>query len=161
MLSGTVASRDDRDRLVLFVRTYWDTARAVDDELVIDPHASVFSGLRLVDLESAPFDDDSDVITPALAVQLDRLVSVMLGAPELSLHVVGNTDEAGDPTRNLVVSQRRANAVVNYLASRGVSWSRLTTQPAGESNPLEPELIGSASQLNNRTEVVVFGLIGR
>ena len=49
--------------------------------------------------------------------------------------MVGNTDQQGDETRNFVVSQRRADAVVDYLVAEGDRPARLTTQPAGAIEP--------------------------
>ena len=48
----------------------------------------------------------------------------------------GNTDQHGEETRNFVISQRRAEAVVDYLVAQGIDPARLTTQPAGESKAL-------------------------
>ena len=59
-----------------------------------------------------------------------------------------------------MVSQRRAEAVVDYLVSQGIDPARLTTQPAGESNPLSTELTAEADAINRRTEFVFFGLLG-
>jgi len=59
-----------------------------------------------------------------------------------------------------VISQRRAEAVVNYLMIHGIDPSRLTTQPAGESNPVSTEVSAAADALNRRTDYVIFGLLG-
>jgi outer membrane protein OmpA-like peptidoglycan-associated protein len=58
------------------------------------------------------------------------------------------------------VSQRRAEAVVAYLVAQGVDAQRLSTQPAGESNPLSTEVSPTADDLNRRTDFVIFGLLG-
>ena len=77
---------------------------------------------------------------PSTPQQLDRLVGLMGEFPGVQVHVVGNTDQRGEETRNFVVSQRRAEAVVDYLVAQGDRPARLTTQPAGESNPLSTEV---------------------
>ena len=79
--------------------------------------------------------------------------------PTATVHVVGNTDQLGGETRNYVVSQRRAEAVVEYLIAQGVDPLRLSTQPAGESNPLSTEVSATADALNRRTDYVIFGLL--
>jgi outer membrane protein OmpA-like peptidoglycan-associated protein len=100
------------------------------------------------------------VITTEHARQLDRIAQVMIESPTTQLHVVGNTDQHGEETRNYVVSQRRAEAVAEFLATRGVDRSRVTTQPAGESNPLSTQTDAVADAMNRRTEYVFYGLIG-
>ena len=56
-------------------------------------------------------------------------------------------------------SQRRAEAVVDYLVAQGIDPQRLTTQPAGESNPLSTEVSAAADALNRRTDYVIFGIL--
>jgi outer membrane protein OmpA-like peptidoglycan-associated protein len=158
-LSGAVPSEETADRLVAFAADYRLSPAPVVNNLTIDPDAPVSGGLRVIELNSVNFVSDSDVITVDHARQLDRIVTAMTSFPNATVHVVGNTDQQGDETRNLVVSQRRAEAVVDYLVSQGIDRARLTTQPAGESNPLDSELTEEASAVNRRTEFVFYGLL--
>ena len=50
--------------------------------------------------------------------------------------------------------------MVQYLVGQGMDPARLTTQPAGESNPLSTELAAQADAVNRRTEFLFFGLLG-
>ncbi len=69
--------------------------------------------------------------------------------------ITGHTDSSGGLEYNKILSQRRAEAVVNYLVSKGVGRDRFEAQGAGYSNPL-PKL-SAASALNRRVEAVVAG----
>ena len=158
-LSGTVASQGEADRLVQFATNYGRSPSTVNSQLIVAPTAPASAGVRIVDTTAVQFTGESEVITPEHAQQLDRIVFVMTASPELRLHVVGNTDLNGDETRNLVISQRRADAVVNYLVINGIDRSRLTTQPAGESNPISTEPTAEAAALNRRIDFVLYGLL--
>ena len=120
--------------------------------MTIDPTTPTSGGVRVVELNSINFNSGDEVITPEHAQQIDRVVAAMETAPRATVHVVGNTDQQGDETRNLVVSQRRADAVVAYLVSEGIDPARLTTQPAGESNPLRTDATPEADAINRRVD---------
>jgi len=157
-LTGSVPSQAAADQLVAFAVGYRLTPAPVVINLTIDPDAPVAGGIRVVEFNSVHFVDDTAIISPDQAAELDRIVVIMNAQPGLTLHVVGNTDQLGEETRNFVISQRRADAVVNYLVDHGIDRSRLTTQPAGESNPLSADATEEANALNRRTDFVFYGL---
>jgi outer membrane protein OmpA-like peptidoglycan-associated protein len=159
-LTGTVPSEAAAAALERFALGFSLSGATVVNNLTIGPAASTSGGVRVVELDSVHFSGDSDVIVAAHAQQLDRIAQVMMDSPATRLHVVGNTDQHGDETRNFVVSQRRAEAVANYLATRGVDRSRITTEPAGESNLLSTQPGAEADAMNRRTEYVFYGLLG-
>jgi len=159
-LTGAVPTEAAAAAIERFALEFSLSGATVVNNLAIDPGASTSSGVRVVELDSVHFSGDSDVITAEHAQQLDRIAQVMIDSPTTRLHVVGNTDQHGEETRNYVVSQRRAEAVAEYLASRGVERSRITTQPAGESNPLSTRPDAEADAMNRRTDYVFYGLFG-
>jgi outer membrane protein OmpA-like peptidoglycan-associated protein len=157
-LTGSVPSEAAAATIERFAADFTLSGATVVNNLTIDPAAPPSGGVRVVELNSVHFSGDSDVITAEHARQLDRIAQAMIDSPTVRLHVIGNTDQQGEETRNYVVSQRRAEAVADYLASRGVDRSRITTQPAGESNPLSTETGPAADALNRRTEYVFYGM---
>ena len=158
-LTGSVPSEEAAFELVEFAADYRLAPGGIVNNLTIDPATPDASGVRVVELNSVNFAGDTDTITPDQALQLDRMVAFMTELPNAQVHVVGNTDQHGEETRNFVVSQRRAEAVVAYFVTQGVDSARLTTQPAGESNPLSTETSDAADAINRRTEFVIFGLL--
>jgi len=158
-LTGAVPTEAAVDRLVAVAQGFGITPATIVNNLTIDANAPADAGVRIVEHNSVHFIDDTETITPEHARQLDRIVVVMTAFPNLRVHVVGNTDQQGEETRNFVISQRRAEAIVNYLVVHGIDVGRLTTQPAGESNPLSTELSPAADALNRRTDYVIFGLL--
>ena len=82
--------------------------------------------------DGVTFAVDSATITPAFQSTLDVIANSMIRYPNSLIDVYGFTDNTGSDQYNLALSQRRANAVADYLVARGVSRSRIATQGYGE-----------------------------
>ena len=156
-LTGVVPDDDAVNRLTDFAADYRLTPAPVVNELSIDSNAPSTGGVRIVELNSINFVDDLDEISSEHAQQIERVLVTMAAFPNATVHVVGNSDAQGDDVGNLAVSQRRAEAVVDYLVSNGVAPERLSTQPAGATNPLRTDATPEADAINRRTEFVFFG----
>ncbi len=84
------------------------------------------------------FDLDSyDVRSDAMGV-LDAQAAWLQRYPNVQVRVEGNCDERGTREYNLALGARRANAVRDYLVSRGVSASRIATISWGKERPVDP-----------------------
>jgi outer membrane protein OmpA-like peptidoglycan-associated protein len=78
--------------------------------------------------------------------------------PTLRVEIAGHTDSDGSELYNLRLSQARAQAVVDYLVSRGISPDRLVARGYGESRPVAPNDTPENKQKNRRTELKILGL---
>ena len=78
---------------------------------------------------------DRASISVATAPVLDRVASLLRGNPAISLTIEGHADERGSDSYNIKLSQRRADAVRNYLAAAGVAAARMKTFALGKSKP--------------------------
>lgn len=84
------------------------------------------------------FDLDSyDLVGQALPV-LDAQAAWLRQYPNVRVRIEGNCDERGTREYNLALGARRANAVRDYLASRGVASSRIVTLSWGKERPVDP-----------------------
>lgn len=80
------------------------------------------------------YDYNSAVITPASKKIIDdNLLKLMKEKPGLNIEILSHTDSRGNDEYNMSLSQQRAQSVVNYLVSQGISRSRLTAKGYGES----------------------------
>ena len=158
-LTGTVPTGEAADRLDGACSRPSPFPGAVTNNLIIDPNTPTSGGVRIVELNSIHFVDDSARSPPITPHRSIASFQPWPRSRTAMVHVVGNTDLRGEETRNYVVSQRRAEAVVGYLVAQGIDPQRLTTQPAGESNPLSTEATPTADALNRRTDYVIFGLL--
>ena len=82
--------------------------------------------------DGVTFAVDSATITPAFQGTLDVIANSLIKYPNSLIDVYGFTDSTGSDAYNLQLSQRRANAVADYLVARGVTRSRIATQGYGE-----------------------------
>ena len=86
----------------------------------------------------------------------DEIMSqIILKYPKSNFSVEGHTDSIGTKGFNQGLSERRANAVVDYLSSRNVSGSRLSASGFGESMPIDTN-INNAGRANNRRVEIKF-----
>lgn len=99
------------------------------------------------------FDTDSDVIKPESKPTLDKIVAVLKAQPEWHLKVEGHTDSTGGDAHNQQLSQKRADAVKNYLVQAGVDGARLTTAGLGASQPVSNNDTESGRAQNRRVEL--------
>lgn len=65
-------------------------------------------------------------------IVLDKVLSILNSFPDVQLEVISHTDSHGDDNSNLVLSENRSNAVINYLSSKGILNSRLKAIGKGE-----------------------------
>jgi outer membrane protein OmpA-like peptidoglycan-associated protein len=87
-------------------------------------------------LNSILFGFDSDELTTKGRAEADRVLEVLHKNPDVSLHLTGHTDAVGSDEYNLRLSRRRAQAVADYLVSKGVEVDRIQVSAAGESRPI-------------------------
>lgn len=69
--------------------------------------------------------------------ELDNLIELLNANPNITIELSSHTDMVGDDVSNQILSQKRAQSVVDYLISKGISKDRLTAKGYGESKPKE------------------------
>lgn len=93
--------------------------------------------IRAVLQTDAYFDFDKAILKPEGKAKLDEFVTQMNEHPEVELLLVtGHTDRIGTASYNMKLSQRRADAVKQYLVEKGVQSDRIETAAKGESEPV-------------------------
>jgi len=88
--------------------------------------------------------------------ELDRLVTLLSDIPSLKIEISGHTDNVGSVSFNELLSQRRADAVVNYLVGKGVDKKRLSAKGYGQSKPVDSNNTAEGRALNRRTEFEII-----
>ncbi|MEO5707344.1 MAG: OmpA family protein [Alteraurantiacibacter sp.] len=107
----------------------------------------------LVNLPEVTFAVDSTTISPAMRDVLDRVAQSMIQYPNSLIDVMGHTDSTGSDQYNLDLSRRRAEAVSNFLVSRGVARARLESVGYGEQYPVADNTTESGRAQNRRVEI--------
>jgi outer membrane protein OmpA-like peptidoglycan-associated protein len=86
-------------------------------------------------------------------VELDKLASLLKANPDLPIEISGHTDDVGKDTDNLLLSQKRAKSVVDYLAQKGVNIQKIKAEGYGKTRPYLPNSSDENRKLNRRIEV--------
>lgn len=86
---------------------------------------------------------------------LEKLQKVFAQYPDTDILIEGHTDDTGSDTYNLSLSQKRAEAVADYLIARGVERSRITTKWYGETQPKVENSSDENRALNRRVEFAI------
>jgi OOP family OmpA-OmpF porin len=103
------------------------------------------------------FDFDKYVIKPEGKAKLDDLVEKTKGIALEVIIAVGHTDSIGTVEYNQGLSERRANAVKDYLVSKGIEKNRVYTEGKGEKSPIATNSTAEGRAKNRRTEIEVVG----
>jgi len=111
---------------------------------------------KAIEVKDIFYDYDKSNIRPDAAIRLDTLVQTLQDNPKINIELSSHTDQRGKDAYNLALSQRRAEAAVAYIVSKGISASRITAKGYGETRPIVKNPKSEADyQRNRRTEFKV------
>ncbi|MEO7048157.1 MAG: OmpA family protein [Ferruginibacter sp.] len=86
---------------------------------------------------------------------LDKMVQIFAEYPETNILVEGHTDDVGTDAYNMTLSEKRANAVGDYLKAAGVASSRFTIKWYGETQPKVENTSAENRALNRRVQFAI------
>jgi outer membrane protein OmpA-like peptidoglycan-associated protein len=98
---------------------------------------------------------DSDALSAKGRVALDAILPTLRSRPTTRVEITGHTDNLGSEDYNLALSQRRAEAVRQYLLAQGIAEEQLSTGAYGSSLPIADNATPEGRQRNRRAEVIV------
>jgi outer membrane protein OmpA-like peptidoglycan-associated protein len=175
---GALANKDNRSKGALIgavgggiaggaVGTYMDSQKK-DFEKVLAPEIQagainiqkVNQNNLLVTMTSqTAFDFDSTVIKPGFYSTMDKIANVLIRYGKTHLTIVGHTDNVGTDQYNQTLSERRAQAVNDYLRNKGVLVQRLVFLGRGETMPRAANTAEEGRRLNRRVEIVIEPIV--
>lgn len=94
-------------------------------------------------------------LTPAGQEKLDDLARSAQGANVEKVNLIGYADRIGSEEYNKELSEKRAQAVADYLASKGVDASRLQVEGRGESNPVTGDQCQKMGKESNKNQKLI------
>ncbi|MVN77220.1 OmpA family protein [Hymenobacter sp. HMF4947] len=124
------------------------TPPAPADSLAATPPAPTPAPAPVV-LPTVLFQLGTAELLPTGGPALKQLAADLLANPALRLRIAGHTDRIGEPGKNQVLSEQRAEAVKAYLTKAGVAADRIQTSGYGDTRPLYP----SPDPRNRRVEI--------
>jgi len=104
-------------------------------------------------LRGVSFESGSSTLRPDSYAILDEVAASLVANPDVRVEIGGHTDNTGSAATNLRLSQNRANAVLQYLASKGVNQFHMTARGYGVSQPIAPNASAAGRAQNRRVEL--------
>lgn len=136
-----------------------DTIWVVNDnrhDMRRDFYMTPFETGMTVRLKNIQFNFGKTSLHPDSFDELNSVAEMLTDNPTLQLEIGGHTDNEGPEDYNLILSQGRAQAVVDYLVTQGVKTSQLTAKGYGESKPVDPRETKEAKAMNRRVEFTIL-----
>ena len=130
-------------------------AHVLEQELAVLKAQDTERGLVMTLQEGVLFEYDKADLKPGAMHSLEPLMTFLREHPDRTLLIEGHTDSTGSDSYNLELSQRRAEAVRNFLTSQGISADRILARGYGESYPVTTNTTEAGRQQNRRVEVVI------
>jgi OOP family OmpA-OmpF porin len=105
-------------------------------------------------LQNVRFELNSDKISSEYTATLDQIADSLKARPDIkSIEVIGHTDSTGEASYNQTLSERRAQAVADYLIEQGVMAALFATKGMGESSPVADNATADGRAQNRRVEL--------
>ena len=133
----------------------WNVCHDPEPAPVAAPPPPPPAGTKISEIRGTHFAFDSARLTSEGEAILDEAVTVLNENPGINVRIEGHTDSVGSEAYNMGLGQRRADSVADYLTSRGISSSRMTTRSFGESVPAASNDTESGRAQNRRVEIIV------
>lgn len=131
-------------------------AKVLSEKLEGAQVSRVGEGIAVTFESGLLFPFDSAVLEPAARQNLRQLADSLQDNPRTEVMIVGHTDSVGRPGYNQDLSERRARAATDYLASQGVGRSRLIPSGKGEGEPIASNDSEDGRHQNRRVEVAIY-----
>jgi len=132
-------------------------ANAARDEITMEQSGAGEGQLRV---SGVFFETESAELSPEAQTQLDRLAEELMAQDDQRLVIRGYADARGPRYYNRALSRERAQAVREYLVSRGVPAERLRAEALGERLPIARNDTPSGRANNRRVEIVAAPVSG-
>jgi len=127
-------------------------------EVTIDKRAS--DSALIVNMTSTTgFDNLSTVLKPGYTSTLKKIAVVLNQYGKTTVTVIGHTDSLGSNADNQVLSEKRAQSVLDYFASQNVNPLRLDAYGKGETEPRADNGTDAGRQLNRRVELLIVPVL--
>jgi outer membrane protein OmpA-like peptidoglycan-associated protein/Tol biopolymer transport system component len=146
---------DEYDSKKVFVKGTNEEEQNV--QISLDPIEKLIVADK-IELDPIFFEFDKYNITSEAAFELDKVVQIMTKYPDMVLKIVAHTDIRGSENYNAQLSEKRAKSTEQYIISKGIDESRVSSEGKGESEP-KVDCSGGCTkeqhQENRRSEFII------
>lgn len=106
-------------------------------------------------LEGIDFAPGSTRLPKESTQEIEKLLSLLKENPEYTVFLNGFTDSSGDAKRNLLLSQKRAASIADFLKQNGIQPGRVRFHGYGEDHPIAPNDTLEGQNQNRRIEIIM------
>lgn len=131
-------------------RKWWFMPDSINS--AVNNHINKFSDIR--------FNLNAYQIQPESLDKLSYVAQILLQEPSFTLRIMAHTDSVGTAENNLKLSQFRAQAVIDFLANKGISKDRLIAEGYGENVPIASNADELGRSKNRRVSFEVINNLG-
>lgn len=157
-LVGTVPSKEVGDAFAAKAEAVLGKDNVIN-EYTYDPSVPIPTDGTVEVGDQFVFATNSATLDPAYHSTLDLAATALTIFPNATAEFIGYTDDVGSEAANLDLSKRRAQAVVDYIASKGVDPSRMVAIGKGSADPIVPNTSDANRARNRRIEFKLIGLL--
>jgi outer membrane protein OmpA-like peptidoglycan-associated protein len=125
------------------------------EELKSDIVAGKKSTGKSISFEEILFDYNSYELLPEAETHLSEVLEALNEVSGLTLHIVGHTSNEGRESVNNRLSRKRAEAIMDYLVSKGINQKRLSAEGKGDNEPVADNSTEEGKKKNRRIEFIV------
>jgi outer membrane protein OmpA-like peptidoglycan-associated protein len=111
---------------------------------------------QVIRLNNVFFDFDKWDLRPESFIELNRVVKLLEENPGIEIEMSAHTDSRGTDDYNFRLSDNRARSVMNYIISRNINSTRITSHGYGETKPVATNDTDDGRQLNRRVEFTIL-----
>ena len=131
-----------------------DQLELTDEGYLLDiPMSKIKPGTFV--LENIFFEVNKFELQPASITELEKVYKMLDLNKDIEVEISGHTDSDGNDQDNMVLSENRAQAVVDWLVEKGISSSRLSFKGYGETKPIVDNSSKENKAKNRRTELTI------
>ena len=133
-----------------------EQARELEQAVPTAEVQRVGEGINMTFASGLMFRINSATIDEAYKDDLLAAAEVFAKYPDTNILIEGHTDDTGTDAYNMDLSRRRAESVVDFLETQGLSTARLKTESFGESQPKYPNDTEDNRSKNRRVELAIY-----
>ena len=111
----------------------------------------------IVNINDVLFGFNQATLRPEMREKMAKVAGILLAYPGLKIQLEGHTDNVGSDEYNMKLSQRRAEAVRDYLIQQSVPADAVTAVGLGKDGPVASNATAAGRKMNRRVDMVVSG----
>lgn len=140
--------------LPTFIQSYFEQTVFEEKVTYFEETQEVKTNQTLI-LKNILFDFNKSTLQSQSFVELDKVIKMLKEKPEFKIELRGHTDNIGNKSYNIKLSEDRAKAVGAYFISKGIPTGRITYKGFGSSMPIAGNADEENRKLNRRVEFIL------